>query len=138
LVGIAVSAAVETPVGSVGGVPVAVALLVGDVLGIAVVVGDAVSVTNGVMVAVPVTVAVSVTVGVKVTVGVLVGGGPAQLLAPDTIDPLANEPDALKLAKLGPEIGPMLSQFGCAPAGGGGGLRSVGPPELEGPPLLTL
>jgi hypothetical protein len=99
-------------------------------------VGALVEVDDGVDV--PLAVGVSVTVGVKVWVGVLVEGGPTVSMLPETTDPPAKIPDTKMVDKLGPEIGPIVSRFGWAPLGAGGGFSVVGPPDPDGPPRLTL
>jgi hypothetical protein len=144
------------PEGALGGL---VAVAVGNPVGVSV--GDgvvAVFVVDTVVVAVGVRVGVEVlddddvgtlvevddgvdvplAVGVSVTVGVLVGGGPTQSRLPETTDPSAKIPDTEMVEKLGPEIGPIVSQFGWAPLGAGGGFSVVGPPDPDGPPRLTV
>jgi hypothetical protein len=140
LVGVAVSIGVsvgtDVPTGGVTGVSpicgvlVCTGVLIPDDVGVGV--GDDVDV------AVTVAIGVSVTVGVRVWVGVLVGAGPTQLLLPETTAPSRKLPEMDRVEKLGPEIGPIVSQFGCAPVGGGGGFSVVGPPDPDWPPGLTL
>jgi hypothetical protein len=128
LVGVAVN--VSVAVGVLVGVAVKVLVTVGELVGVDV----NVLVGVAVLVAVGVAVGVFVTVGVAVWVGVFVGGGPTQLLFPETTSPLKKLPDTLNVEKPGPEIGPIVSQLGSAPSGGGGGFNSVGPPDPDGPP----